>query len=93
MLPVDKGPCLLDSLSFMEAKNGKKSRDILKAVAAGRSCEQILAGDGTLTYHDIFHVVTEAPTSFWRKPSARNTGKQLPAEASSARKPLRHSRD
>ena len=43
---------------------------ILEAIAAGHSCEQILAADRTLTYHDIFHAIAEAPTSFWHASSA-----------------------
>jgi hypothetical protein len=50
----------------------KKSRNILRAIADGHSCEQILA-DGTVTFHDIFHAAAEAPTRFWKKPSAGST--------------------
>jgi hypothetical protein len=71
----------------------KKSRDILKAITAGRSYDQILASDSTLTYHDIFHVVTGAPTSFWRKAAAKRTGEGLPADATPVRKPLKNRRD
>jgi Ni,Fe-hydrogenase I small subunit len=71
----------------MEAKNGKKARDILKAIAAGYSCEQILASDGTVTRHDIFHVVAETPTSFWRKASARSADTGLTGGATSIRRP------
>jgi hypothetical protein len=38
-----------------------KSRAIVAALAKGRSCEQILAADPTLTYHDIFRAVAEMP--------------------------------
>jgi hypothetical protein len=48
-------------------KPTNKSRGILKAIGKGQSCEQILANDRTLTYHDIFHAMTEAPTSHWRR--------------------------
>jgi hypothetical protein len=47
-----------------------KSRGILKALAAGRTCEQILARNRTVTYHDVFHAAAEAPTKFWKKKSA-----------------------
>src|SRR6266404_712315 len=36
----------------------KKSRAVLKAVAEGRSCGQILAADPTLNSHDIFHALS-----------------------------------
>lgn len=60
-------------------KLGKKSKDILKALAKGHSCEEILAEDPTLTYHDIFHAASESPTRHWRKKlaakkSPRETG-------------------
>ncbi len=45
---------------------------ILAAIAAGRTCEQILAADRTLSYHDIFHAIAEAPTGFWE----RNVGNE-----------------
>jgi len=48
----------------------KKSRAVLKAVAEGRSCGQILAADPTLNSHDIFHALSEAPTAFWGSKSA-----------------------
>ena len=66
-----------------------KSRDILKAIAAGHSCKQILVADSTLTYHDIFHVLAESPTSHWRKVSARNVGQAYPGNATSRRTPAR----
>jgi hypothetical protein len=47
----------------------KKSKEILAAIAAGNTCEEVLARDPSLTYHDIFHAVAEAPTSHWRKSS------------------------
>jgi len=37
-----------------------QSRAVLAAIAKGYSYEQILAGDGTLTYHDIFAAAAEA---------------------------------
>jgi hypothetical protein len=51
----------------MAVKHRKKSVEILQAVTDGRLCEQILATDGTVTYHDIFHALTTAPTSFWKR--------------------------
>jgi hypothetical protein len=68
-----------------------KSRSIVEALVAGRSCGQILAGDGTLTDHDIFHALTEAPTSFWKKASARSA--RLLRSAPKARTPVIHRRD
>ena len=38
-----------------------KSHAIVAALANGRSCEQILAADPTLTYHDIFRAAAEMP--------------------------------
>lgn len=59
----------------LDGENGptertKKAKEILKALAAGRTCEQVLARDRTLTYHDVFHAVSEAPTSHWKKKRA-----------------------
>jgi DNA-binding CsgD family transcriptional regulator len=45
----------------MEAnKLSPKSRNILAAIAQGRSYDQILAGELDLTYHDIFNAAAEA---------------------------------
>jgi len=74
-------------------KMEKKSTDILKAIDAGHSCEQILAGDKTVTYHDIFHALTEAPTSHWRKASPRSSGPRVPSDTSFTRTSPRHRRD
>ncbi len=71
----------------------KKSRHILKAVGAGYSCEQILASDRTLTYHDIFHAVTEAPTEYWIKASPRPGAKQGAPGVGSIARPTRPGRD
>jgi hypothetical protein len=46
---------------------------ILGAIAGGRSIFEILAADQSVTYHDIFHAVSEAPTSIWTK-AAREGG-------------------
>jgi hypothetical protein len=70
-----------------------KLNAILEAIAAGRTCEQILAADRTLSYHDIFHAVAEAPTSFWSKTSRRKAGKASPPSQPSLRSPLRHRAD
>jgi hypothetical protein len=51
-----------------------KSVVILKAVAAGQTCEQILAADHSLSYHDVFHAIAEAPTSHWKKAPASSKG-------------------
>jgi hypothetical protein len=74
-------------------KMENKSNDILKAIDAGHSCEEILASDHALTYHDIFHALTEAPTSHWKKTSARRTGTGMPGEAASVRAPAKHRKD
>ena len=71
----------------------KKSQDILKAISAGQSCEQILASDRTLTHHDIFHALTEAPTNHWKKTSAKGMGGGLFGDGTSDRVPARRRRD
>jgi hypothetical protein len=71
----------------------EKLNGILDAIAAGRSCEQILAADRTLCYHDIFHAVAEAPTTHWDKPAARNKGKGSPQTTHSARTPAKQRAD
>jgi hypothetical protein len=45
----------------------EKSRAVLKALAKGRSYEQVLASDRTLTVHDLFRALSESPTGFWSK--------------------------
>jgi hypothetical protein len=45
----------------------QKSRVVLKALAKGRSYQQILAANRTLTAHDIFRALSESPTGFWAK--------------------------
>lgn len=42
-------------------RSSKKSRAILKGIAEGRSFGQILAGNPSVTYHDIFRAAAEAP--------------------------------
>jgi len=49
----------------------EKSRLVLKALAKGRSYEQILATDPTLSAHDVFRALSESPTGFWNKKSPR----------------------
>jgi hypothetical protein len=51
---------------------------ILEAIAAGRTCEQILSSDRTLSYRDIFHAIAEAPTGYWRKASVTHPGSHSP---------------
>jgi hypothetical protein len=51
----------------------EKSRAVLKALAKGCSCEQVLAADHTLTFHDIFRALSESPTGFWDKRSGSKT--------------------
>ncbi len=61
---------LLTAEVNMEARS-KKSRAILKAVAQGKSFEQILGRYPTLNYHDIFRAAAEAPLSHWsQRPKA-----------------------
>ncbi len=71
----------------------EKLNGILEAIASGRTCEEILAADHTLSYHDIFHAVAEAPTSYWEKVTADEAGAPSVAKRSSARTPLRHRTD
>ena len=51
----------------------QKSRAVLKALAKGRSYQQILAADRTLTPHDVFRALSESPTRFWEKRSSSKT--------------------
>lgn len=67
----------------------RKLNGILEAIASGRTCEQILATDRSLSYHDIFHAVAEAPTSYWSKASAHNLGAELPQASKLARIPVK----
>jgi len=66
---------------------------ILEAIAAGRTCEQILAADRTLCYHDIFHAVAEAPTGFWEKTQAKGRKDSLPRLVDSSQKRVRQRAD
>jgi hypothetical protein len=73
----------------MGTKELNKQSRILVALAAGHSCEEILATDRTLSYHDIFHAIAEAPTSYWRKQSAETPGKAGLGEPHSSQRPAR----
>ena len=63
---------------------------ILQAIAAGRSCEQILTADPSLSYHDIFHAIAEAPTTYWTRISARRDPKGSGAPAHPSPAPAKH---
>jgi hypothetical protein len=54
----------------------QKSRAVLKALAKGRSYQQILAADHTLTAHDVFRALSESPTRFWDKRSSSKTNRK-----------------
>ena len=60
-----------------------KSQAILEALAKGRSCDQILAADATLTYHDIFRAAAEVPENQRNRkwPRARREGWQNQAQS------------
>ena len=66
---------------------------IVEAFAAGRTCEQILEADRTLTYHDIFHAVGEMPTSRWKKYSGRSWFKDRLRQTQMFRRALLHRAD
>jgi hypothetical protein len=66
---------------------------ILKAIAAGRSCEQILASDRTLSYHHIFHAVAEAPTTFWDNNPAKHPSNEASHEPTVRRTPAKQRAD
>jgi hypothetical protein len=66
-------------LDMRASKTNKTARALLKALAEGRSYEQILAGDQTLTSHDLFHTLSETSTSFWSKnPAPKRKPRQTP---------------
>jgi len=78
----------------MESKElNKKSNWIVEAFAAGRTCEQILNDDRSLTYHDIFHAVSEMPTSRWKRYNGRNWFKKWLRAEGPFRKAIRHRAD
>src|ERR1035437_2808032 len=62
---------------------------ILRAIAKGHSCEQILDSDRTLSYRHIFHAVAEAPTTFWDKTPAEHTSNEAPREPAARRTPAK----
>jgi hypothetical protein len=70
-----------------------KLNGILQAIAAGHSCEKILASDHTLSYHHIFHAVAEAPTTFWDNGAAKIRGKRSRQQPSSLRTPAKQRAD
>jgi hypothetical protein len=70
-----------------------KSRNILKALAAGRSCQQLLARDRTLTSHDIFRAAAEAPTKFWKKDPKGKAVEAWPKSGDSSQKPAKQGID
>ncbi|HOX56405.1 MAG TPA: hypothetical protein P5205_07025 [Candidatus Paceibacterota bacterium] len=78
----------------METKELRaKLNSILDAIAAGRTCEQILAADQTLSYHDIFHAVAEAPTSYWEKASTKQARAGLEEGLQAIPRLVRHRTD
>ncbi len=78
----------------MEPKDlQKKLNGILEQIAAGRTCEEILAADHTLSYRDIFHAVAEAPTTYWHRVSARKAGARGPHTPDPVPPPVRHRTD
>jgi len=70
-----------------------KLNGILEAIAAGKTCEQILEEDRALTYHDIFHAVAEAPTSYWDKAGVNHPGAKSVETVDPIPKPIRHLTD
>jgi len=92
LLPI-RGHDLQVETDMEPKEQRQRLKGILEALAAGHTCEQILSADRTLTYHDIFHAVAEAPTSHWAKPSAGNTKKGLLGRANPARTPLKQRAD
>ena len=70
-----------------------KLNGILEAIAAGCSCEQILATDHTLSYRDIFHAVAEAPTSYWDRATTGPDSKGSPPTPNSIRTSARQRSD
>jgi hypothetical protein len=78
----------------MEPKTQRaKLNGILEAIAAGHTCEEILAADHTLSYRDIFHAVAEAPTSYWERAVATNSEAGAVRRVSSPRTPVKQRAD
>ena len=90
-------PSVSRGLTFetgMEPKPLRQKLDgILEAIASGRTCEQILTEDQTLCYHDIFHAVAEAPTSYWHRIGASKNGKRPPRKNAWGRTPANQRAD
>jgi hypothetical protein len=82
-------PCRMNRTDMESNDLQRKLNGILEAIASGRTCEQILATDRSLSYHDIFHAVAEAPTSYWNKASAQNPGAELPQTGNPVRMPVK----
>jgi hypothetical protein len=51
---------MLESKPYSTIRMSKRSRAILRAIAAGDSFEQILIKDSTVNYHDIFRAAAES---------------------------------
>jgi hypothetical protein len=78
----------------MEPKEVRaKLNSILEAIASGRTCEQILAADRSLSYRDIFHAVAEAPTSYWDKAAGSSEGAGPAGGFDSLPRPVRQRTD
>ncbi len=75
------------------AELNAKLHRILEAIAAGHTCEEILAADQTLSYHDIFHAIAEAPTSYWERAPARKTDPDASAPLNPPETPWRQRTD
>ena len=78
----------------METREQRAKLDgILEAIAAGRTCEEILAADRTLSYRDIFHAVAEAPTSYWERACAGDRRGGSVPKLNAVRTPVRQRSD
>ena len=78
----------------MEARELRaKLNGILEAIAAGKTCEQILEEDHALTYNDIFHAVAEAPTSYWDKATVKHPVAKSAETVDPLPTPIRHLTD
>ena len=78
----------------MDSPNSKpKLEGVLKGIAAGRTCEQILAADHTLSYHDLFHAMAEAPTRYWRRAAATGLSRHALRRSAPVRKTARQRAD
>jgi hypothetical protein len=84
---------LQSALNMDPAKLRSKLDGILEAIAAGHTCEQILTADHTLSYHDIFHAVAEAPTGYWRRAAATGLSARPPEAPAPLPATIRHRSD